>query len=146
MADETNGILTSPNFGVDDYPNNLNDKQTIQVEKGKAVKIHFTDFDLEGSPGGACDYVTITEGDGSTLVDIRPNSPSFGLKDVAEDFVSRTDTVHVLFRTDNSVTKRGWRLIWGEYKGADFFDKLIFSSLQKLLGVRARRRCQSLGF
>ena len=109
--------MTSPNFGVGDYPNNLNNKQTIQVEKGKAVKIHFTDFVVEACPGGDCDYVTITEGDGSTLANIRPNRPGFGVEDVAEEFISRTDTVHVLFHTDSSRMHSGWRLIWGEYKG-----------------------------
>ena len=113
-------MLTSPNFGVGDYPNDLNNKQTIQVEKGKAVKIHFTDFDLEACE--VCDYVTITEGDGSTLANIRPNHPGFGMEDIAdqlaEDIISRTDTVHVLFRTDDSVTRKGWRLIWGEYNSA----------------------------
>ena len=69
---ETNGVLTSPNFGDGlTYPNNLDNKQTIQVEEGKAIKIHFTDWDVEPSPGGKCDYVTITEGDGSTLANIR---------------------------------------------------------------------------
>merc|ERR1719365_573727 len=115
---KTNGVLTSPNFGLEDYPNDLNNKQTIQVEKGKAVKIHFTDFIVEASRDEDCDYVTITEGDGSLIATIRPNHPGFGVEDIPEDFISRTDTVHVLFRTDGSVTRRGWRLIW-ETVGGD---------------------------
>ena len=120
------GVLTSPNFGRGDYPNNLNYEQTIQVEEGKAIKIHFTHWDVETSPGGEQDYVTITEGDGSTLANIRPNTPDFDLGDIAEEFVSKTDTLHVLFHTDSnprSLPHIGWRLVWGEYKSALFLLK-----------------------
>ena len=91
-SEGTTGVLTSPYFGVDNYPSNLNYNRTIQVEKGKAIKIHFTDFNVEPCPGGGCDYVTITEGDGSTLAHIDPNTPSFGLKNIAgarkiQDFI-----------------------------------------------------------
>ena len=120
---ETNGVLTSPNFGIGDYPNNLDNKQTIKVEKGKAIKIHFTDWVVERVPGGQADYVTLTEGDGSTLANIRPNTPSFGVKDIPEEFVSKTDTVHVLFHTDDSLQESGWRLIWGEYQSTLFLLK-----------------------
>ena len=123
------GVLTSPNFGYNDYPNNLNNNQTIKVEGGKAIKIHFTHWDVDQSPGGICDYVTITEGDGSTLADIRPKTPEFGLGDIAEEFVSKTDTVHVLFNTDENGQRPGWRLIWGESISALFLLNLteIFS-------------------
>ena len=106
--------MTSPNFGVGVYPNDLDYKQTIKVEKGKAIKIHFTDWEVELWLGRRCDDVTITEGDGSTLANIRSEEHDFGVKDIPE-FVSKTDTVHVLFRTDESVGESGWRLIWGEY-------------------------------
>ena len=122
--------MTSPNFGDGlTYPNDLNNKQTIQVEEGKAIKIHFTHWDVEWSPGGQADYVTITEGDGSTLADIRPKTPDFGLGDIAEEFVSKTDTVHVLFNTDENGQRPGWRLIWGESISALFLLNLteIFS-------------------
>ena len=114
---ETNGVLTSPNFGDGlTYPNNLDNKQTIQVEEGKAIKIHFTHWDVEEC--GGCDYVTITEGDGSEyheLANIRPDDRSFSLKDIPDFIVSKTDTVHVRFHTDRSGQRAGWRLIWGEY-------------------------------
>lgn len=68
---------------------------------------------METCPDGRLDYVIITEGDGSTLASILPER-NFGLKDIAEEFISKTDTVHVLFHTDGSVRRAGWRLIWGE--------------------------------
>ena len=116
------GVLTSPNFGKA-YPNNLNYEQTIQVEEGKAIKIHFTHWDVETSPGGE-HYVSITEGDGSTLANIRPNTPDFDLGDIAEEFVSKTDTLHVLFHTDENGQRPGWRLTWGENISALFLLNL----------------------
>ena len=123
------GVLTSPNFGSGDYPTNLDYKQTIQVVEGKTIKIHFTDWDVarpSWSQSSELDYVTFTEGDGSTLADIRPNHPDFDLGDIAEEFVSKTDTLHVLFHTSHfprSRVRTGWRLVWGEYKSALFLLK-----------------------
>ena len=122
--------MTSPNFGDGlTYPNDLNNKQTIQVEEGKAIKIHFTHWDVETSPGGVADYVTITEGDGTTLANIRPNDRGFSLKDIPDFLVSKTNTVHVLFRTDENGQRPGWRLVWGESISALFLLNLteIFS-------------------
>ena len=126
------GVLTSPNFGSGDYPTNLDYKQTIQVEEGKTIKYHFTDWDVASwSPSseqwasGQVDYVTFTEGDGSYYA-IR----AFELGDMAEEFVSKSNTLHVLFHTDSDPRTSGrdrggsgWRLVWGEYKSALFLLK-----------------------
>ena len=120
------GVLTSPNFGSGDYPTNLDYKQTIQVEEGKTIKYHFTDWDVASwSPSseqwasGQVDYVTFTEGDGSYYA-IR----AFELGDMAEEFVSKSNTLHVVFHTApeprTSPPGSGWRLLWGEYKSASF--------------------------
>ena len=109
--------MTSPNFGKGAYPDNLHFEQTIQVDKGKTIKIHFTDFKIEQCPYGSCDWVLITEGDGSRLADIRV-TPSFKETDILiEDIVSKTDRVTVLFHTDDRANHFvGWRLVWGELK------------------------------
>ena len=115
--------MTSPNFGKGAYPDNLHFEQTIQVDKGKTIKIHFTDFKIERCPYGSCDWVLITEGDGSTLAlqvaDIRV-TPSFKETDILiEDIVSKTNKVTVLFHTDEAANDDdvvGWRLVWGELK------------------------------
>ena len=123
---ETNGVLSSPNFDPRwPYPNNLDAKQTIQVEEGKAIRIHFTYFHLEPASRVDADYVAITEGDGSPLASIRATFNGFGLKDIAEEFVSKTNAVNVLFHTGPSIHREfytGWRLIWGEFTGFDFFN------------------------
>ena len=110
----TSGTLSSPNF-PSKYPNNLHERKTIEVAKGNVINIHFTDFELE-SPDQV-DYVEVTDGDGTLL-------GHFGARHYGEkreededeiqisDLTSVTETVHVLFHTDESVTQRGWRLEW----------------------------------
>ena len=100
--------MTSPNFPAA-YPNNLHERKTIKVANGNVINIHFTDFELET---GAVDYVQISDGDGSFI-------GQFGGLDPEEDegiadLTSVTETVHVLFHTDESVTRSGWRLEWSK--------------------------------
>ena len=106
----TSGVLTSPNF-PERYLDRLDIVKKIQVPEGNTIRIRFTDFDCERE----YDYVTITDNDGTRL----------GLFDGGEnseddwrtkEIVSNTDTVEVLFHTDSSGTRTGWRLDWGEYK------------------------------
>ena len=113
----TSGHLTSPNF-PSDYSNDLHERKTIEVAKGNVINIHITDFDVERSD--PVDYLEITEPDGTML-------GHFGSKhflDAGEegddrririsDVTSFSETVNVLFHTDQSVTSRGWRLEWSK--------------------------------
>ena len=99
----TSGEMASPNFPAA-YPNNLHERKTIQVAKGNVVNIHFTDFELET---GSVDYVKVTDGDGTLL-------GLFLSDNLIHDITSVTETVHVLFHTDGSVTRSGWRLEWSK--------------------------------
>ena len=103
QPEQTSGHLSSPNFPAN-YPNDLHERKTIEVAKGNIINIHFTDFDLE-RPGQA-DYVEVTDGDGSFL----------GRGDInrISNITSHTETVHVLFHTDRTVTRSGWRLEWSK--------------------------------
>jgi len=111
----TSGEMTSPNF-PSSYPNDLHERKTIEVAKGNVINIHFTDFELE-SPDQV-DYLEITDGDGTLLghfgaahfVDNSGGGPRKGIQ--ISDLTSVTETVHVLFHTDESVTRSGWRLEW----------------------------------
>ena len=84
------------------YPPNVHETKTIEVPKGKKIKIHFSHFMVEA----CCDYVRIHDGDG-TLLGNYHQKPK-------KDIVSRTDTVHVLFHSDPNAQREGWRLEWGE--------------------------------
>merc|ERR1712212_601056 len=105
------------------YPNRLHERKTIEVAKGNVIKIHFTDFNLERPD--QVDYVDLTDGDGSFLgrfgashyVDEEGSGEGSGDEGPGEmirisDVTSNTETVHVLFNTDSSVTRSGWRLEW----------------------------------
>ena len=110
--------MDSPNFPRN-YPNDLHERKTIEVAKGNIINIHFTDFELE-SPDEV-DYVEVTDGDGSLLgrFGARHYSDEGGTQRPREmirisDITSNTETVHVLFHTDSSVTRSGWRLEWSK--------------------------------
>jgi len=111
----TSGVMTSPNFPAA-YPNDLHERKTIEVAKGSVINIHFTDYELE-SPDQV-DYLEVTDGDGTLLghfgaahyVDNSEGGRRKGIK--ISDLTSVTEVVHVLFHTDDSVTRSGWRLEW----------------------------------
>ena len=101
-------MLTSLNY-PEDYPDNIDQVQKIQVPEGNTIWIRFTDFDCEEE----YDTVTVTDKDGTRLgfLDGGVNSDD----DWRKEIVSNSDTVEVLFRTDDSNYKKGWRLDWGKY-------------------------------
>ena len=111
----TSGEMTSPNF-PSNYPNDLHERKTIEVAKGNVINIHFTDYELE-SPDQV-DYLEITDGDGTLLGHfgaahyVDNSGPRKGIKIL--DLTSVTETVHVLFHTDDSVTRSGWRHEWSK--------------------------------
>ena len=117
----TSGEMASPNFPRN-YLNDLHERKTIEVSKGNVINIHFTDFQLEAEQ---VDYVEITDGGGTLLG--RFGGKFFYMdegsgheeprrnRDRISDITSVSETVHVLFHTDESVTRRGWRLEWSKY-------------------------------
>ena len=123
----TSGDMNSPNFPFD-YPNDLHERKTIEVAKGNIINIYFTDFELEKPD--EVDYVEITDGDGTLLghfgaqhysdnlelnfVKGERGGKRKGIK--ISNITSVTETVHVLFHTDESVTRRGWHLEWSKYR------------------------------
>ena len=102
------GVVTSPNYPDGDYPNNLNKTQTIQVKEGMAIILDFSEFDIQFHGESSCDWdnLTITDGDGTTLL-----KESCGIKKPPR-ITSSTNTVHILFQTDETITRTGWRISW----------------------------------
>ena len=116
--------MSSRNFPAN-YPNDLHERKTIEVAKGNVIQIHFTDFDLEKPD--QVDYVDISDGDGSSLarfgarhyLDEEGGGEGSGDEEPREmirisNITSKTETVHVLFFTDGTVTRSGWRLEWSK--------------------------------
>ena len=111
------GVVTSPNH-PENYPNNLDEIETIEVESGKKVRLEFTNFevwacDITTCP---CDFVKITDGDGTTLMD---NSCGYSNLDPCHSnyflppiITTRTNIVEIFFHTDDSGTRPGWSLNW----------------------------------
>ena len=147
MIDEIDRTSGSPNF-PSHYPNDLHERKTIEVAKGNVINIHFTDFNLE-SPDEV-DYLEITDGDGTLLghfgaryyVDEGQRwDLDGGRRKGISDLTSVTETVHVLFHTDESVTRTGWRLEWSKLR-LYIIDKSDQSYVEVLLRRRKRRSQQ----
>ena len=118
------GVVTSPNH-PDLYPDNLDKTQTIEVESGKILRLEFTHFavdvcdDVTTCP---CDFVKITDGDGTTLMD---NSCGYSDRDPSSSWyfqppniTTRSNRVEIFFHTifHNLATKtrNSWSLSWSE--------------------------------
>ena len=101
----TTGVLTSPNHPKG-YPPNLQKTQTIKVKEGLVVSLRFTAFALAGPGAGPGDYLSITDGDGTTLM---PRKTDYSLP---ADIISRTNLVKLLFTTDEEHPRNGWSVTW----------------------------------
>ena len=109
------GVVTSPNH-PGPYPNHLKKTHTIEVESDKKLRLVFTHFDLRfgygllgcGGTQGPCDYVKITDGDGTTLMSLRRPTGTI---------TTRSHRVEIFFRTDSDPKglqqiRTGWSLTW----------------------------------
>jgi len=108
---EGSGVLSSPNH-PGRYPNNYDKTASIEVEKGETISIEFTAFEVEKSRTCAYDHLTILEGDGTTLM-----SKTCGYS-LPPPLTSKSNKVEVIFKTDSSVTKSGFKLNWSAVKPA----------------------------
>ena len=102
----TPGVVTSPNH-PNNYPNNLRRTNTIEVEEGLIVAMQFTAFNVESDSLCSYDYVTIKNGDGTTLMEKTCGSS------LPTAVTSTSNIVEVFFHTDNyDDSNSGWRLTW----------------------------------
>ena len=63
-----NNLVTSPNWGQGNYPDNQNKVYPIKVDAGSVIEIFFTDFMLEAHSSCRFDWVRIVDGDGTELL------------------------------------------------------------------------------
>ena len=131
------GFVTSPNF-PGEYPNNLAKTQTIQVEQGQILSLQFTAFDTKGDIlNCVSNYLTITDGDGTTLMEKSCGSSSVGNVNIGGQNVgsslppnvrSRTNVVNLFFKTDAwesvQIAVTGWSLNWSAMS-PDFSTEMI---------------------
>ena len=102
------GNVTSPNY-PNNYPDNFDRTDKIWVKEGLVVEMQFTAFDVE-SLDPSCDddndYVTIKNGDGTTLMEKTCGSS------LPAAVTSTSNRVEIYFHTDDNFSYSGWRLTW----------------------------------
>ena len=113
------GVVTSPNY-PGNYPSKLEKTETIQVQEELIISLHFTAFNIQAwydfdsdtyeidyeSIIGCRDHLTITDGDGTTLMEKSCGST------IPADIRSTSNIVKLVFITDHSDTRTGWSVSW----------------------------------
>ena len=112
------GVVTSPNH-PGDYPSNVEKKQIITVESEKILRLEFTHFAVwvcGDITDCSCDFVKITDGDGTTLMDHSCGyflaHPSNSLYFQPPIITTRSNRVEIFFHTNRVNTRTGWSLSW----------------------------------
>ena len=113
-------MVTSPNH-PNNYPNDLQKTNRIEVEEGLVVAMQFTAFDVEFHSTCSYDHVTIKNGDGTPLMEKtcstwrRPGIYTGGQyidSSLPAAVTSTSNIVEIYFHTDANVSYSGWRLTW----------------------------------
>ena len=111
------GVVTSPRFPRR-YLNDIEKTQTIQGEEGKILVLDFNYFAIWHCSGCECDHIKVTDGDGTILLG---KSCGFSSRQYMinsdEHFkppkiITRSNVVHLYFKTDNEDTTTGWSVSW----------------------------------
>ena len=118
-------MVTSPNH-PGNYPHNLEKTETIQVEQGLIISLQFDAFRIEYSSTCRYDHLTITDGDGTTLMEKSCGSTSDGNVVIGSQSIgsslppaikSRSNTIKLVFTTDDWGTNTGWSVSWRAVAG-----------------------------
>merc|ERR1711971_381042 len=117
FEEEKGGVVTSPNY-PHRYPPNLYKSETIRAEQGLVLVLEFTAFETNCYS----DHLTIEDGDGTTLVDRQCGrygqthcdfNGQIQCNPTLPPVVrSRSNMVHLHFRTNSNIEFSGWRLNW----------------------------------
>ena len=99
------GVIASPNY-PNNYPANLRKTEIIEVEEGLSVVMQFTAFVVESHSTCAFDYVTIKNGDGTTLMEKTCGSS------LPAALTSKSNVVKIYFHSNEVNSFSGWRLTW----------------------------------
>ena len=99
--------------------------ETIKVKQGLILSLQFTAFDIEPAFQSPCnDHLTITDGDGTTLMEKSCGStllPPYGVlvgnnvigTSLPANIISKSNVVKLLFITDQVDKGRsGWSVSW----------------------------------
>jgi len=101
-AVETSGEIKSPNYPAV-YPHNLDETWNLEVASGKKIKLTFESFDLESHSRCKYDYVKIT---------FESEEEKYCGSSMPSPIISSGNTMTVVFHSDYSVNRNGFRAIW----------------------------------
>ena len=104
------------------------------MERGLIISLEFIEFNIQSCSDCDCDHLTITDGDGTILMERSCGSSSNGSSVLTKGqkshgggiviggesigsslppaIRSRSNLVNLVFRTDGSVTRSGWSVSW----------------------------------
>ncbi|KAI0216120.1 Ovochymase-1 [Lamellibrachia satsuma] len=93
------------------YDNDMVCRWKLSVEAKKLIHLHFTTFDVEGH-GGECSYdrVKVYNGDSPSA----PLMNTYCGSDAPKDVISTGNALFVTFESDNTETRRGFRVDYSE--------------------------------
>ena len=130
----TPGVITSQKH-PDNYPDNSDIVEHITVDTGKLLRLEFTAFAVYvGGSISTCptDFVRITDGDGTTLMDNscgyfsdRPSSPWYFQPPI---ITTKTNKVEIYFHTDEGGAKPGWSLRWTAVAEGECYHRVCLIS------------------
>merc|ERR1712112_217696 len=104
------GTVKSENY-PSNYDNDLDKTYNIEVGSGKRIKITFDDLDIENHASCDYDYVMVKDSNGAALVEKTCGTTKPGV------VTSTTNKVEVIFHSDGSETRKGFKLTWVEVPG-----------------------------
>ncbi|XP_034372386.1 low-density lipoprotein receptor-related protein 12 isoform X1 [Arvicanthis niloticus] len=98
------GIITSPGW-PSDYPAKVNCSWLIRANPGEIITISFQDFDIQGSRRCTLDWLTI---------ETYKNIESYRAcgSTIPPPYISSQDHVWIRFHSDDSVSRKGFRLAY----------------------------------
>ena len=112
------GVVSSPDF-PSNYPDSLARTERVEVDQGMILSLEFTAFDIESDSDCDYDHLTITDGNGATLME--KSCGSAGNLVIGGEKTNSTlppnvwswsNKVNFVFVTDGGGTRPGWSVSW----------------------------------
>ena len=145
----TPDVITSP-----PNPKNVDRTEHVVVDAGKILRLEFTRFDVGhivtvNIETCLTDFVRITDGDGTTLMD---NSCGYSDRDPSDShyfqppfITTKTNKVEIYFHT-NDGARPGWSLRWTAVAEGECYHRVIvllptFLSVKKTLFICCWQSC-----
>lgn len=110
ILSETSGVITSPNFPLNQYPENQTCSWQIIARKGKRVKLVIQSLEIQYCRACSCDYLEI---ENASFADGTPNNKrECGVFFGNITYYSQQDRLRVLFVSDSSQRARGFTAVY----------------------------------